>query len=58
MKDTYYTIDGHEGKWIHKQTWISELGYVMAKFYNVDKKTYMNINLGTLEEALKSPYDR
>jgi hypothetical protein len=54
----YYQIEGHEGKWVHKKTWISELGYVMVQFYNEEKKVSMNMNMGTLEEALKSPYDR
>jgi len=54
----YYQIDGHEGKWVHKKTWISELGYVMVQFYNEEKKVSVNMNMVTLEEALKSPYDR
>ena len=53
---TYYTIEGHEGRWIHKSTSISELGFIMTKFYNVDKKVFMNINMGTLEDALKLPW--
>jgi hypothetical protein len=55
-QETYYTIEGHEGRWIHKSTSISELGFIMAKFYNVDKKVFMNINMGTLEDALKLPW--
>lgn len=51
---TYYTIEGHEGRWIHKSTRISELGFIMVKFYNVDKKVFMNVNMGTLEDALKT----
>lgn len=57
-QETYYTIENHEGKWRHESTSISELGFIMVKFYNVDKKVYMNVNMGTLEDALKSPYDK
>jgi hypothetical protein len=55
-QETYYTIEGHEGKWIHKSTSISELGFIMVAFYNEDKKVTMNINMGTLEDALKLPW--
>ena len=53
-QEIYYTIEGHEGRWIHKSTTISELGFIMVKFYNVDKKVFMNVNMGTLEDALKT----
>jgi hypothetical protein len=53
-QETYYTIENHEGRWIHKSTAISELGFIMVKFYNVDKKVFMNVNMGTLEDALKT----
>jgi hypothetical protein len=55
---TYYTIENHEGRWLHDSTWISELGFVMVKFYNEDKKVFMSVNMGTLEDALKTPYGR
>jgi len=53
---TYYSIEGHEGRWTVDSTTISELGYIMVKFYNEDKKVFMNINMGTLEDALKLPW--
>jgi hypothetical protein len=53
---TYYTIEGHEGRWTHESTTISELGYIMVKFFNVDKKVYMNVNMGLLEDALQLPW--
>lgn len=53
-QETYYTIENHEGRWIHKSTTISELGFILVKFYNVDKKVFMNVNMGTLEDALKT----
>ena len=55
---TYYTIQGHDGRWVHDSTSISELGFIMAKFYNEDKKVFMNINMGTLEDALKLPWTK
>ena len=55
---TYYSIEGHEGQWTVDSTTISELGYIMVKFYNEDKKVFMNINMGTLEDALKLPWTK
>ena len=54
---TKYTIHGHEGLWVIDGSWISDLGYVMVKFYNLDKKVWMNVNTGTtLEQALRLPW--
>jgi hypothetical protein len=55
-KKIYYAIEGHEGRWFVKDTVISELGFIMVAFYNEDKKVTMNINMGTLEDALKLPW--
>lgn len=57
-QETYYTIEGHEGKWVHKSTSISDLGYIMVKFFNVDKKVYLNMNMGLLEDALQLPWSK
>ena len=54
---TKYTIHGHEGEWVVKHSWISDLGYVMVAFYNLDKKVTMNVNTQTtLEQALQLPW--
>ena len=53
---TYYHIEGHEGRWSVSETNISELGYILVKFYNEDKKVFMNINMGLLEDALRLPW--
>ena len=55
-QETYYTIEGHEGRWSVSETNISELGYILVKFYNEDKKVFMNINMGLLEDALRLPW--
>lgn len=55
-KKTYYSIDGHKGKWFVKETTISELGYILVAFYNEETKCTMRMNMGTLEEALKLPW--
>lgn len=58
-KPTEYSIEGHEGRWIIKNSWISDLGYLMVAFYNLDRKVTMNVNTGTtLEQALKKPWER
>lgn len=57
MKKTYYEIEGHPGKWIIKNSWISDLGYVMIAFYDEERKITLNVNTRTtLEEALKLPW--
>jgi hypothetical protein len=58
MKDkAKYSIEGHEGVWTIKHSWISELGYVMVAFWNEDLKVTMNVNTGTtLEQALQLPW--
>lgn len=56
-KPTEYTIEGHEGRWVIKNSWISDLGYIMIKFYNLEKKVFMNVYTGTtLEQALDLPW--
>jgi len=54
---TKYEIQGHEGQWIIENSWISDLGYIMIRFYNLDKKTWMNVNTRTtVEEAFNLPW--
>ena len=56
-RKTLYTIEGHEGVWSIKHSWISDLGYVMVSFWNEDKKVTMNVNTKTtLEQALDLPW--
>jgi hypothetical protein len=42
-----YEIEGHAGVWELKDSYITELGYLMIKFYNRDRGVFMNINTGT-----------
>ena len=54
---TKYTIHGHEGEWILKHSWVSDLGYIMVAFYNLDKCVTMNVNtMTTVEQAFKLPW--
>ena len=39
-----YTIEGHDGIWELKDSYITELGFLMIKFYNRDRGIFMNIN--------------
>ena len=57
MKKTKYEIEGHPGIWTIKNSWISDLGFVMVAFWSEERKVTMNINTGTtLEQALKLPW--
>jgi hypothetical protein len=39
-----YTIDGHDGVWELKDSYLTELGFLMIKFYNRDRGVFMNLN--------------
>jgi hypothetical protein len=39
-----YTIEGYDGTWELKDSYITELGFLMIKFYNRDRGIFMNIN--------------
>ena len=58
MQDkTKYAIEGSEGEWEIKQSWISDLDFIMIAFWNEETRVTMNINTRTkLEEALKSKW--
>ena len=57
MSKTKYEIEGHPGIWTIKNSWISDLGFVMVAFWSEERKVTMNINTGTtLEQALKLPW--
>lgn len=54
---TKYIIGDFAGEWTIKNSWISDLGYIMIAFWNEEKKVIMNVNTGTtLEQALKLPW--
>lgn len=56
---TKYQIEGHEGEWTIKNSWVSDLGLIMVSFWNEEKKVTMNINTQTtLEQALDLPWVR
>jgi hypothetical protein len=42
-----YEIEGPAGVWELTDSYITELGYLMIKFYNRDRGVFMNINTGT-----------
>jgi hypothetical protein len=57
QQKTKYKIGDHEGDWTIKNSWISELGFVMISFWNEQKKVTMNVNTRTtLEQALDLPW--
>ena len=58
MQDkTKYAIEGSPGEWEIKQSWISDLDFIMIAFWNEETRVTMNINTRTkLEEALKSKW--
>ena len=39
-----YEIEGHAGVWELKDSFVTELGYLMIKFYNRDRGVFMNMN--------------
>ena len=47
-----YTIEGYEGIWILDRTYITELGYLMASFYNDDRGVWMNVNMGHFDDLI------
>lgn len=52
---TKYEIEGHPGTWVIDNSWVSDLGYIMIKFYHLENKVFMNVNTRTtLEQALKN----
>lgn len=56
-RKTLYSIEGHEGVWTIKHSWVSDLGYIMVAFWNEDKHVTMNVNTKTtLEQALQLPW--
>jgi hypothetical protein len=58
MKDkTKYKIGDFSGEWTIKNSWISDLGFIMIGFWNEERKVQMNVNTQTtLEQALKLPW--
>ena len=54
---TTYKIENHPGDWTIKNSFISDLGYVMIAFYCEERGVTLNINTGvTLEQALQIPW--
>jgi len=54
---TKYKIGDHDGDWVIKNSWVSDLGYLMIAFWNEKRRVTMNVNTGTtLEQALKLPW--
>ena len=51
QKNTY-TIDGYEGIWSLDKTYISDLGYLMAKFYHEERGVWMNVNMGHFNDVI------
>ena len=57
MKKTKYEIEGHPGVWTIKNSWISDLGFIMIAFWSEERGVTMNVNTRTtLEQALKLPW--
>lgn len=47
-----YTIDGYDGVWTLDRTYISDLGYLMAKFYHEERGVWMNVNMGHFDDVI------
>jgi hypothetical protein len=46
----YYEYEGR--KYVLSGSFISQLGYLMVRFYDEEKKVWMNVNLGPFEDLL------
>ena len=46
----YYEYEGRT--YVLAGSFISELGYLMIRFYDEEKKVWMNVNLGSFEELI------
>ena len=46
----YYTYDNTT--YVLAGSFISELGYLMIRFYDEDKKVWMNVSIGLFEDLL------
>jgi hypothetical protein len=47
-----YTIAGQKGKWHLDSTYISELGFLMARFQNTTEILFFTINLGEFSKLI------
>jgi len=47
-----YTIADYPGEWIIDHSYVTDLGYLMVKFYNLDNKIFLNINLGSIKNII------
>jgi len=47
-----YTIDGYEGIWSLDSTHVSELGFLMAKFYHEERGVWMSVNMGHFNDVI------
>lgn len=56
---TQYQIKDHPGTWTIKNSWVSDLGYIMIAFWSEERGVIMNVNTQTtLQEALELPYKK
>lgn len=47
-----YTIDGYEGVWTLDSSSVSELGFLMAKFYHEERGVWMSVNMGKFNDLI------
>lgn len=47
-----YTIAGQKGKWHLDSTYISELGFLMARFQNTTELFFFTLNLGDFNKLI------
>ena len=46
----YYEYEGRT--YVLAGSFISDLGYLMIRFYDEEKKVWMNVNLGSFEDLI------
>lgn len=52
MERIEYTIAGQKGKWNLESTYITELGYLMARFQHTEQILFFTLNLGEFKKLI------
>jgi len=47
-----YELPNQEGEWILVGSYVSELDYLMARFYHPERKVFLTYNLGLFEKLI------
>lgn len=52
MEKIEYTIAGQKGKWNLESTYITELGFLMARFQNTTELSFFTLSLGEFSKLI------